>query len=1198
MKFGIAFRIGVLATGLVILTAITIGSVLFGESERILTEHELTDFRDDGNNLGNRLQDSISTLREDALSLALLPEVDAIVQAHQNAANDREAKTASLKKLAESFEQVMRDKPYLQVRLIGAADGGRELLRSIRGSEPMLSPPNRCGEEPYFIEARKIPSHSVYLSEINLNRKDGQVEEPFTPVLRAAVKIPNDKNPNDPEDGEDFFGIVVIDFDFASIAKEYFTSMRLSVYLTNDRGDFLVHPDQDKEFVFDKFEVIDWRAEHEEWGNRFRLQDQPGFASISGVYNLNDTEIRNLERSGFSPDGRIDLKEEGRLNGNPVYLLVLHVLDGKLGKQSEDVNNHMQKVSSEDSTISRPRTFVPDDSVIRLRGTDRKRLLSLAGELEEIFPGKLKQDTVVRLDEFALHFRPLYFDPYRPQRYLGLVVAASYQEFLAEGAAVKQYARQVVAGLITAGALLAFLVSGVLTRPLKRINDATTRFAEGDYAASLPVQDKSEIGELARSFARMTEQVQERTADLADREARLSAIVGTAAEGIITCSGIGYVLSFNHAAEEIFGYTEEEAVGMNFGTLLGRSSKPKAKTEAAEADEQSIDSDSSPTLTRFSAIMENLSETVGQRKDGTRFPMEISVSEVRIGERRMFTVIARDVTERKESEREIRNLNQHLQEAKGHLENRVRERTMKLEQTNAELEAARDEAEAANQAKSAFLAQMSHELRTPLNAIIGYGELLIEDAEEDGHDSLIEDLQKITDAGRHLLTLINDILDLSKIDAGKMDLHVETFPVKPLIESVSSTITPLVAKNSNQFLLTCEEEIGEIQADHTRVRQVLLNLLSNACKFTDHGKIELQVERQGAGDQESICFRVKDSGIGMTDEQVGRLFQPFTQADSSTTRKYGGTGLGLAISLKMVELMGGRIQVESEPGQGSTFTVVLPVRTQESAPEKKSQPPAEVGEITVAENRTSKVLVIDDDSTSRDLLTRFLENEGFEVVTAESGEEGLQLARKVLPAFITLDVMMPGMDGWAVLTELKSDPLLCDVPVVMVTMVDDENLGYALGVTDFLTKPVDRERLLTLVEKFRSPSLHQDVVMVVDDDHSTRELLGRMLESAGWSVTEAENGRLALDAVPEVRPGLILLDLMMPEMDGFEFLAHIRKQSQWQGIPVVVVTAKELTSEDRQKLNGGLTRILQKGQCSKDDLLREVRELMLITTEK
>ncbi|QDU46968.1 Signal transduction histidine-protein kinase BarA [Symmachiella dynata] len=1185
MKFGIAFKIGALATGLVILTAGTIGLLMINESERILTEHELTDFRDEGYSLGLQMLSSIATLREDVLALSGLPEVRELVRA-QNSPDGidpigGQTEQELRKALSIAFQKAMKNKPYDQVRLIGEADGGRELIRiDVKDGEvhEHLYPEARNGEELYFTETEKLLPQQVYLSEINLNRdEEGVVEQPFLPVLRAAVQILNDEG--------DFIGIAVINLDFQKLARTI-QSSRLFVYLTNDRGDFLIHPDEDKQFVFDAVDVNEWAADHNELGKHYRLQDQEGFAELNHVYDLPNSE--DLQRRGISVDKeRLDLRDESKIDKRPLYMLTMHVDSAAAPEGVDELNQRLREIQDEESSVPFFRDVFPDVSIIRVRGNDPEVLERVARDLERRFPGKLTRDTNVRMDTFALHFRRLYFDPGNPDRYLGMVIAASYEEFLAEGAAVRNYALLVVGMLILIGALLAFLVSGVMTRPLQRINAATTQLADGNFDVSLPVKDKSEIGVLARSFSDMVKQLQERNADLADREARMSAIVSTAAEGIIICNGLGMVESYNQAAEEIFGYTAEEAIGTSFSRLLGREGHtPPLPTGSA--------SDSAPTLTRFSDIVELASETIGQRKDGTKFPMEISVSEVRIGERRLFTAIARDVTEQKETEREIRSLNEHLKEAKVHLENRVRERTLKLQQTNADLSTARDEAEDANRAKSAFLAQMSHELRTPLNAIIGYGELLIEDAEDDGNQSLIEDLNKIIEAGRHLLTLINDILDLSKIDAGKMELHLERFNIQQLVESVVDTVDPLVKKNGNTLALQSNDDVGEMYADHTRVRQVLLNLLSNACKFTENGQIDLNVQRIDVEDAPYIQFQVKDTGIGMTPEHLGKLFQTFTQADSSTTRKYGGTGLGLSISRRFCELMGGGVTVESHPGKGSTFTVRIPAEVVASAPVEEPETPV-VPETPLLKPRpgeSTDVLVIDDDPASRDLLRRFLEKEGFHVVTADGGHEGLRIARQTKPAFITLDVMMPEVDGWAVLSDLKSDPQLCDVPVIMITMVDDENLGYALGATDYLTKPVDRDRLMSLVNKHRDGAPSQDAVLIVEDDEATRELLRRMLQNSDWTIAEAANGRIALDEVAKVRPSLILLDLMMPEMDGFEFLAEIRKAPQWRSIPVIVVTAKELDAEDRKRLNGGVTRILQKGHCSRDDLLNEVRAMM------
>ncbi|MEE8142788.1 MAG: response regulator, partial [Planctomycetota bacterium] len=502
-----------------------------------------------------------------------------------------------------------------------------------------------------------------------------------------------------------------------------------------------------------------------------------------------------------------------------------------------------------------------------------------------------------------------------------------------------------------------------------------------------------------------------------------------------------------------------------------------------------------------------------------------------------------------------------------------------------------EEREVASMHKSQFLANMSHELRTPLNAIIGYSEMLQEEAENLGQKEFVPDLQKIRGAGKHLLELINDVLDLSKIEAGKMDLYLETFDIEPMIRDVVTTIHPLVEKNANSFQVHCADDLGAMRADLTKVRQALFNLLSNSCKFTEQGTITLGSTREMVDGAAWVRFRVSDTGIGMTPEQIGKLFQAFSQAESSTTRKYSGTGLGLAITQKFCQMMGGDITVESVPGQGSTFIISLPAEVVDPKAGGATSSAESPATTLPALEGVSTVLVIDDDPTVHDLMHRFLSKEGVRMVAAADGEEGLRLAKKLRPAVITLDVLMPGMDGWAVLTALKADPALADIPVIMLTIVDEKNMGYTLGATDYLTKPVDWERLAVILQKYRCT--HPPCpVLIVEDDGDMREMLRRRLEKEGWVVTEAANGRVALERVADNRPELILLDLMMPEMDGFQFLEEVRKRQEWRSIPIVVVTAKELTPEDNLRLTGSVEKILQKGAYSREELLRTVRDLV------
>ena len=548
--------------------------------------------------------------------------------------------------------------------------------------------------------------------------------------------------------------------------------------------------------------------------------------------------------------------------------------------------------------------------------------------------------------------------------------------------------------------------------------------------------------------------------------------------------------------------------------------------------------------------------------------------------------VASDVTDSVRSERRLRDLNEKL-------------------------EVARDEAIEASRAKSAFLANMSHELRTPLNAIIGYSEIALDElrgqaAQEAAQAAadrspggsgplgqLCNDVQKIHVAGTHLLGIISDILDLSKIEAGRMELHVETFSVQRMVDDVVATAGRLVTQNDNQFDVDAAPELGDMAADLTKVRQILFNLLSNAAKFTEHGKVLLEVRRTEPTNGAEPCFEfsVTDSGIGMSPEQKERLFQTFYQGDSSTTRKYGGTGLGLAISRRFVQMMGGEIAVQSALGSGSTFRVRLPVRISgyfnvEDAAHHSERLGAAIEAIKAA---PQAMLVIDDDPNVYDMMERILSREGLDVYGAASGKEGLALARKLKPVVIALDIMMPGMDGWTVLQAIRADPELKDTRVVIVSMLDERPLGMALGADDYLTKPLRREQLLACIQ--RLVPVRDGYILIVEDDESLRELLQRTLIEEGWSVRIAGTGRAALDLIEQSRPGLILLDLRIPEIDGFDVIASIRSRPEFARVPITVMTALDLSRDDWGRLTGRVEQVIQKGLYSRNRLMREVRRL-------
>ena len=493
-----------------------------------------------------------------------------------------------------------------------------------------------------------------------------------------------------------------------------------------------------------------------------------------------------------------------------------------------------------------------------------------------------------------------------------------------------------------------------------------------------------------------------------------------------------------------------------------------------------------------------------------------------------------------------------------------------------ELLAAKDAAEAANRAKSQFLANMSHELRTPLSAVIGYSEMIQEEMEETGEQHLLGDVKKIQSNARHLLSLINDVLDLSKIEADRMTTFAEDFDLEGLVRDVGSTVESLVLQKNNTLAVEVQGALGTMHSDQVKLRQCLFNLVSNAAKFTENGRIVLHAARHGA----DIVLAVTDSGIGMTQEQLDRLFERFSQADASTTRRFGGTGLGLAITRAFCRLLGGDVTVTSTEGEGSTFTIRVPALLPD-------QPAGEADAPQEAQTQKHVVLVVDDDAAQRDLLTRFLEREGFAVRTAPDGRSGIDLARTLRPRAILLDVMMPQMDGWSVLGALKADVELAKIPVVMVTFVNEPGLGASLGAAETVLKPVEWDRLKQVMDRF-----HGDAgdILVVDDDPDARARLRTVLERNGWSVDEAANGQEALDRVAHAPPQLILLDLTMPLMDGFAFLHELRQRPGSGHIPVVVLTARDLDAGERQRLEG-VDRVLSKGQTNLKQLAGELRSL-------
>jgi signal transduction histidine kinase/CheY-like chemotaxis protein len=776
---------------------------------------------------------------------------------------------------------------------------------------------------------------------------------------------------------------------------------------------------------------------------------------------------------------------------------------------------------------------------------------------------------------------------------LGLEVKMDESEVLAPVRAQRQDLLQLVLigfPILAVGALLA---ARSVSRPITRLTEAVRTIAAGDLDQKVPVERDDEVGELsgafntmttelARSYASVEETVRTRTGELrllqqvaaaANEAASREEATRIALDLVCAHTGwpVGHALFLPgegadslvssgiwHADDpEGMRPFQEKSASFSFPSGTGLPGRVLASGRSAWVTDIALD----PNFPRAAAAAET-----GLRA-GMAFP--VLVGREVAGVLEFFS-------------REVEEPNSAVLALMGDVGTQIG-RVIERARADEALHASKEAAEVANQAKSVFLASMSHELRTPLNAIIGYSEMLEEDAADSGQDHLLPDLAKIRSAGRHLLGVINDILDLSKIEAGKTELYLETFDVATLVDDVAATVRPLVEDRGNRFEVTAESGVGEMHADLTKVRQTLINLLGNAAKFTEAGSVALSARREDA----SFVFEVTDTGIGIRPEAIDRLFEPFTQAESSTTRRYEGTGLGLAISRRFCLMMGGDIGVESEPGRGSTFTVRLPARVSEAAVPPAPRP-AVPEPVPVSAGEAAAVLVIERDSEVRQQLEGFLAGEGYRVLTATDSGEGLRLAREMHPDAITLDLLLPDLEGWNLLAAIKADPELEDVPVVVLLVVDEERAGFPLGAADYLTKPIDRDRLAAVLRRHCGDRLAP--VLVIEDDAGTREMVRRMLEREGLAVTEAADGREGLARIAEHRPSLVLLDLLMPGMDGFEFLNELHAHPQWGSIPVVVVTAKDLTADEQRRLSGQVQEVLRKGAYTRERLLAEVRE--------
>ncbi len=512
----------------------------------------------------------------------------------------------------------------------------------------------------------------------------------------------------------------------------------------------------------------------------------------------------------------------------------------------------------------------------------------------------------------------------------------------------------------------------------------------------------------------------------------------------------------------------------------------------------------------------------------------------------------------------------------------------KIDDRTKELFYAKEKAESAAKAKSEFLANMSHELRTPLNAIIGFCEILIEDAAEIGQVGFVNDLNKIHHSGKDLLALINDILDLSKIEVKKMDVNIAAFDLHEMIQTVLDTLEPYAKINNNIIKVKKSKKSIMLRSDEMKIRQILFNLITNACKHSENSDINLIIQQEEIEQIHKISFKVQDFGVGIPKSQLRKIFDPFNQADSTENIKIKGTGLGLTIARAYSELLGGNIHVESEENKGATFTSQI-LQDYFSPKEKKAQilldKPSELP--SSSDKREEKILVIDDDIVFLDLINTRLVKDGFIVHTSNSGEKGLRKAKQILPDIIILDIVMPDIDGWTVYKKLKSTPLLAEIPVIIVTIGDYQKMAKDFGVVDFLSKPINWGILSKILDKYKTIA-HSRHLLVVDDDSTTRIILRKMLVKDGWRVAEAENGKDAIKRIEEEKPELILLDLLMPVMDGFELLNVLKDDDEFKKIPIIVITSKDLTEEDYAFLTDNVDRVIQKGKYTRQELIMRI----------
>lgn len=745
------------------------------------------------------------------------------------------------------------------------------------------------------------------------------------------------------------------------------------------------------------------------------------------------------------------------------------------------------------------------------------------------------------------------------------IIAANEEAFSTQRTSATILSIVVLLTLISSFLIVWLYVQRNVIFRLTHLTNSMNAIASGDLEVPLPKPGTDEIGQMASAltvFRDTAVEVKETNLrEIREARRRLDDAIESIQEGFVLFDAEDkLILSNSKYGELLYDNDEVPQPGTSYEDIIRRAVDRGLVKDVGDDPERWI--------TERLAQHRSPSGSHQQQRSSGRW---LRINEHTTEDGGTVGVYS-DITEIKQHEQELANLVEKLR-------------------------AARDQAEAATRAKSQFLANMSHELRTPLNAIIGFSDVLIDMVKAEAKPALLDSLERIHSAGEHLLHLINQVLDLAKIESGKLELELKPFAVAATIKDVITTISPLAAKGGNEIVLKDSTEIGYMTGDPVRFREILLNLLGNACKFTENGTITVDVSRRVKDGADWMDIAVIDTGIGMAADELKKLFSEFVQLDDSASKRHAGTGLGLAISRRLTQMMGGEISVESQLGEGSTFRVSLPIEqavavadpVAETSPTKPEDPTGE---------QARTVLVVDDDPAVTELLDLILKRKGYQVVSVTQGDNVVDLARRLKPSAITLDILMPDPDGWEVLGALKSEPETASVPVIVISMLDEATRGIALGAADYLTKPINASRILEVLERVIGAHSRASI-LIVEDEEDARILMKKTLEDTGCRVQEARNGIEALAKLEETPPDLILLDLMMPEMDGFEFIAELQKDKARRHLPVVVVTARDLDQDDHDRLNGQVAQVIQKRALTGTDLLKEIqRQLDALLEEK